>query len=120
MTSFIRHSMALAFSCCMLASQAQASEAAPDGTVSTHIRVRTGDFDLTSMRDGDVLESRVRRAARQVCTIRVGEQLLGLSSRCYRRALEDANVQISLLTGRSDQGGTPLRRLATPPHKATG
>jgi UrcA family protein len=99
MTSFFRPAtaLALAFSCYATASHALACEAPPYGIPLASVKVHTGDLDLASGHDSRILDRRIRRAARRVCTAHGSDQLWSRYGDCYQRAIEDAGDQVRFL-----------------------
>ena len=97
-------SLALAFAAAALAVPAAAADEAPS------VGVRYGDLDLTSAEGQRKLDSRLERAAREVCGVNekmVGSHLRSQHSReCYREARRHLDQQYAqLVRSKSAAGG---------------
>jgi len=73
------------------------------------IRVRYGDLDLTSVEGQRQLDSRLERAAREVCDMNekvTGSHLRAPTARaCYREARRDLDRQYAQLVNRKSTAG---------------
>lgn len=97
-------SLALAFAAAALAVPAVAADEVPS------VGVRYGDLDLTSAEGQRKLDSRLERAAREVCGVdekMVGSHLRSQHSRvCYREARRHLDQQYAqLVRSKSAAGG---------------
>ena len=96
-------SLALALAAAVLAVPAVAADETPG------IRVHYGDLDLTSDAGQKELDSRLNRAAREVCGVDepiVGSRISsGHSRTCYREARRQIDVQFAQLVSRKSAGG---------------
>lgn len=91
-------SLALALTAAVLAAPVVAADEAPS------VAVRYGDLDLTSAEGQQQLDSRLERAAREVCGVnekRTGTYLRSQSSReCYREARRHLDQQYAEVVSR--------------------
>jgi UrcA family protein len=98
------HSFALALATMALATPAVAAD---DQLPS--VAVHYGDLDLTSEAGQKRLDSRLERAAREVCSVdepMVGSRLAPSGSReCYREARRKLDQQFAQLVSRKSAGG---------------
>jgi UrcA family protein len=72
-----------------------AAPAKPAGWDESHVKVRFGDLDLNKEKDVAKLYSRIRRAARYVCTDGVTSTRFSLWNRCYEETIADTVAQIN-------------------------
>ena len=86
----------------LLAAAVAASLATP--AASRSIEVRAGDLDLTTAEGRAMLDTRVGRAARNVCAAHGVRGLaeLAMATECRRIALDSAQAQVAALVARSE------------------